>query len=263
MNSFEEILYMLQDKMETPVAWGKFHLMCIGISALVLILLTLKKKHSEVELKLVLATYGIIALALEIGKQLIWSINYDAVNNIITWDYQWYAAPFQLCTTPIFVSLICLFLKDGKTRNSLLSYLVFVTIWGGLLTVIIPDSCFTDDTLINIHTMWLHCGSLVLSLYLIISENVKVEKQDMIDGFKVFLVFALLAEILNITVYNMDVLNGEEFNMFYISPYFVSSLPVFNVLQERLPFLIYLFIYILAVFIGANIIYYLFRKRKV
>ena len=48
------------------------------------------------------------------------------------------------------------------------------------------------------------------------SENVKVEKQDMIDGFKVFLVFALLAEILNITVYNMDVLNGEEFNMFYI-----------------------------------------------
>ena len=54
------------------------------------------------------------------------------------------------------------------------------------------------------------------------SENVKVEKQDMIDGFKVFLVFALLAEILNITVYNMDILNGEEFNMFYISPYFVS-----------------------------------------
>ena len=41
MSSFEEILYMLQDKMETPVAWGWFHLMCIGISALILILLCL------------------------------------------------------------------------------------------------------------------------------------------------------------------------------------------------------------------------------
>ena len=263
MSSLEEILYMLQDKMETPVAWGWFHLMCIGISVAVLILLCLKKKHSEAELKLVLAIYGIIALGLEVAKQLIWSFNYDAINNIVSWDYQWYAAPFQLCTTPIFVSLICLFLKDGKARNSLLSYMVFVTIWGGLLTVLIPDSCFTGDTLINIHTMWLHCGSLVISLYLIMSENVKVEKQDMIDGFKVFLVFVLLAEILNITVYNMNVLNGEEFNMFYISPYFVSELPVFNVLQQRLPFLVYLFVYIASVFIGANVIYYLFRKRKV
>lgn len=263
MSSFEEILYILQDKMETPVAWGWFHLMWIGISAFVLILLCLKKKHGEIELKLVLATYGIIALILEVAKQLIWSFNYDAINNIVTWDYQWYAAPFQLCTTPIFVSLICLFLKDGKTRNSLLSYLAFVTIWGGLLTVIIPDSCFTSDTLINIHTMWLHCGSLVVSLYLIFSGNVKVEKQDMIDGFKVFLVFVLLAEILNITVYNMDILNGEEFNMFYISPYFVSELPVFNVLQEKLPFLAYLFVYIVAVLIGANVIYYLSRKREV
>ena len=173
MSSFKEILYILQDKMETPVAWGWFHLMWIGISAFVLILLCLKKKHGEIELKLVLATYGIIALILEVAKQLIWSFNYDAINNIVTWDYQWYAAPFQLCTTPIFVSLICLFLKDGKTRNSLLSYLAFVTIWGGLLTVIIPDSCFTSDTLINIHTMWLHCGSLVISLYLIMLKPAK------------------------------------------------------------------------------------------
>ena len=263
MSSFEEILYMLQDKMETPVAWGWFHLIWIGISAFVLILLCLKKKHGEIELKLVLGIYGIIALILEVAKQLIWSFNYDMINNVVAWDYQWYAAPFQLCTTPIFVSLICLFLKDGKTRNSLLSYMVFVTIWGGLLTVIIPDSCFTGDILINVHTMWLHCGSLVVSLYLIMSENIKIEKQDMISGFKVFLIFVLLAEILNITVYNMNILNGEEFNMFYISPYFVSELPVFNVLQEKLPFFIYLFVYIFAVYIGANIIYVLFRKRRV
>ena len=66
-----------------------------------------------------------------------------------------------------------------------------------------------------------------------------------------FLIFLVIAEILNITVYNMNVLNGEEFNMFYISPYFISTLPVFNVLQEKLPFMIYLLLYIIAICLGG------------
>ena len=38
----------------------------------------------------------------------------------------------------------------------------FVTILGSIMTIILPDSCFTADILINIHAMWLHCGSLIV-----------------------------------------------------------------------------------------------------
>jgi membrane protein DedA with SNARE-associated domain len=43
--------------------------------------------------------------------------------------------------------------------------------------------------------------------------------------------------------------------MFYISPYFTSTLPVFDIIQENVPFTIFLLIYILAIFIGSAIIY--------
>ena len=256
MNYFEKVLYMLQAEMNTPKAFGWFHLMWIFITIFSLLLLfKLRKKYSDKQLKIVLGVYGIIALILEVTKQIMWSFNYDAASGIITWDYQWYAAPFQLCTTPIFVSIICLFLKEGKLRNALLSYMAFITILGGFITILIPDSCFVSDILINIHTMWLHCGSFVVSSYLIMTGAVKLEKQNLINAFKVFIVFVLIAEVLNIVIYNMDILNGETFNMFYISPYFTSTLPVFNVLQENLPFILYLITYIIAICLGGTIVY--------
>ena len=256
MNFFGKLLYALQDKMERPEPYGWFHLMCIVIVVVSLIILyTRKNKYGDKQLKIVLGVYGIIAAILELAKQLIWSFNYDATSNTVIWDYQWYAAPFQLCTTPIFASIISILLKEGKLRKALLSYMAFVTILGSFMTIIIPDSCFTEDTLVNIHTMWLHCGSFVVSIYLLMTRTVKIDKQNLKAAIKVFLVFVLIAEILNIGIYNMDILNGETFNMFYISPYYISSLPVFDVIQQKVPFILYLFLYIIAIGIGATVVW--------
>ena len=257
MNLFERFLYILQSQMETPKSFGWFHIMWILFVVISLtILFILRKRHNEKMLKIILGTYGIIAFILELLKQLIWAFNYDSITNIVTWDYEWYSAPFQLCTTPIFISIICLFLKNNKLRKSLLSYMAFVTILGSLVTLMLPDSCFTSDILINIHTMWLHCGSLVVSFYLLISREVEINKKNFINSILVFLIFVVIAEVLNIVVYNSGILNGETFNMFYISPYFITHLPVFNTIQQNVPFIIYLFSYILIIFFGSLIVYF-------
>ena len=267
MNLFEKIIYLLQKKMETPKMYGWFHLLCGFITFFFIIFLYLKKKKNyEKQLKKVLATYGIIALLLELLKQISWAFNYDPITKIITWEYEWYAAPFQLCTTPIYVSLICLFLKKGKTRDSLLSYLAFVTILGSIATIIYPESCFVSDILINIHTMWLHCGSFVVSIYLITNNIVKLNKENFKNSIIVFLIFLLLAFIMNIVVYNSGILNGQTFNMFYISPYFISSLPIFNIIQENVPYILFLLIYIIAISLGSFVIYIissLIKNKKV
>lgn len=265
MNIFEKVLYMLQKEMETPKAFGWFHFMWIFLVVLSLVLLHKKRNYyNEKQLKKVLGTYGIIAFLLELAKQLIWSFNYDIVTQVVTWDYQWYAAPFQFCTTPIFVCIICLFLKECKFRNHLLSYMAFATILGSIVTILLPDSCFTSDILVNIHTMWLHCGSFVVSIYLLMTGNVKIEKQNLKEAIKVFLVFVLLAETLNVFIYNSGILNGETFNMFYISPYFITHLPVFKTIQENVPFLIYLAIYVFTISLGATVVYCIakFIKNK-
>ena len=259
MNLFEKILYSLQAEMTTPKPWGWFHLMWIGLVVISLsILFKIRKRYSNKQLKPVLGIYGIVALILELTKQLIWSFNYDTINNTVSWDYQWYAAPFQLCTTPIFASIICLFLdENSKLKEALLSYMAYVTILGSFMTMIIPDSCFTSDIVVNIHTMWLHLGSFVVSIYLLICGAVNINEKSFKNALKVFIVFVLIAEILNIGIYNSGVLNGETFNMFYISPYFISSLPVFDVIQKNVPFVIYLLIYIAAIGIGSCFVYFI------
>jgi hypothetical protein len=263
MNLFYKFLYFLQGEMTEPKAFGWFHLMWLFFVLVVIIFLyKKKKKNSEKQLKLVLGTYGIIAFVLELLKQVIWSFNFDSVTNIVTWDYQWYAFPFQLCTTPIFISLICLFLKKGKLRNSLLSYMAFVTILGSISTIILPDSCFVSDILVNIHTMWLHLGSFVVSVYLIMNGIVKLNWNNLKSAIYVFLVFVLIALGINIIVYNSGVLNGETFNMFYISPYFPSTLPVFDVIYEKVFYVLFLFIYVVILSLGAGIIYVVAKLIK-
>ena len=149
MSLFDSIMNFLQTPMEDPKPFGWFHLMCIAIMTIVIVILFLRrKKHDEKQLKLVLGIYGIIAFFLELLKQISWSYSIDSVYNIGTWDYTWYSAPFQLCTTPIFVTLICLFLKKGRLRDSLLSYVAFITIWGSFTTIILPDSCFVTNKMI-------------------------------------------------------------------------------------------------------------------
>lgn len=258
MNWFEKLLYSLQGTMDTPKPYGWFHLLWIFLTiTAIVVLFLLRKKYNEKQLKWVLGTYGIITFILEFTKQLIWSFNFDPSTLLVTWDYTWYAAPFQLCTTPMYVSLICLFLKKNVIRDSLLSYVAFYTILGSIMTIIIPDSCFTSDILINIHTMYLHCGSLVVSVYLLFTKEIKINYKNLLHGFIVFLIFVFIANGLNITFYKTGIIGDETFNMFYISPYFISSLPVYNAIQESIPYIFYLMIYIISIYLGGNIIYFL------
>ena len=135
--------------------------------------------------------------------------------------------------------------------------MAFITILGSFMTIIIPDSCFVETIEINIHTMWLHCGSFVVSVYLLMSGTVEINKKNLMNSFKVFLVFVFLAEVLNIAIYKSGILNSETFNMFYISPYFTSTLPVFDIIQSNVPFIIYLMTYIFAIGLGSIVVYYI------
>lgn len=42
------------------------------------------------------------------------------------------------------------------------------------MTIMLPESCFTSDILVNIHTMWLHCGSFVVS---VISKEIEINNR--------------------------------------------------------------------------------------
>lgn len=253
-----KIIEILQTEMERPMSYGWFHLMWILLSFVaIFILYKIRNKYDEKQLKIVLSIYGIIVFILELLKQISWA--YDLNTN--TWSYSWYSAPFQLCTMPIYMCLICLFLKKNKLRDYLLSFICFYTILGSIATMIMPDSCFVSEILINIHTMYLHCGSFVISIYLLMNE-IKPTKDNFIGSFKVFMACVSFALLLDISFYKLGFIGNETFNMFYISPYFPSTLPVFSMIYDKVPYLIFLLIYILSLSLGAYIVYLVVKMPK-
>ena len=131
----------------------------------------------------------------------------------------------------------------------------FITILGSIATVIMPDSCFTTDPLVNFHTSWLHFGSFVVSVYLIMSGEVKADVKTFKNAIPVFIIFVAIAQVLNFQIHNSGVLNGETFNMFYISPYFISELPVFCDIQQSVPYIVFFLTYIFALSFGGFIIF--------
>ena len=84
-----------------------------------------------------------------------------------------------------------------------------------------------------------------------VMTNIKSFRNSII----VFLIFVCIANFMNIFIYNIGILNDETFNMFYISPYFISTLPVFDTIQSNVFYIVYLMIYIAALIFGAFIIY--------
>ena len=248
MNLFEKILYFIQQlEMETPKPYGWFHLLWIAMTVIAIFLLCRTKNAHSVKFRnRVLATYAIVSWTLEILKQLLFSMDVSA-EGLVTWSYQWYAAPFQFCTTPFITAFLLIFLKEGRFKNALISYLGFYTTAAGFATVLMPTTLFVRTIEVNVHTMFIHCGSIVIGLYLLISGNAKPAFSHLRDAFFVFLTYVGIAELLNVFVYQSGVLGSDNvFNMFYISPYFNSSLPVFCDLQPKLPFALFLFLYIFA-----------------
>lgn len=247
---------MSQWEMTEPTAFGFYHIMwLVFIGIAIFGLYKIKDNYNENQLKKVLGIYGIVVLITETLKQLTWSINYDTVEKIVTWDYQWYSFPFQLCSTPMYVALICIFLKKCKLRDCLLSYIAYITILGSIATIFMPDSCFTTNVISNFHTSWLHFGSFVVSVYLLMTREVKIDVKTFKDAIPVFLIGVGMATFMNIYVHSSGILNGETFNMFYISPYFISELPVFCDIQQNVPFIIFLLTYVFALTFGGFIIF--------
>lgn len=255
MNLIAKVWRVLQVDMPEPTPYGWYHLMWIllGVAAIAF-LYAQRSRFGEKQLKWVLGIYGGVAATTELLKQLSWSLVESEATGQLVWDYSWYSAPFQLCSTPIYVSLICLFLKKGKLRDHLLSYLALVTILGGFMTMILPESCFVEDILVNIHTMWLHCGSLVVGVYLLVSKAVPLTARSLRYAGVTFLCLTGIALTMNVAVYHSGVLNGETFNMFYISPYFISELPVFNTIQQAVPYPVFLASYVVGLMLGSALI---------
>lgn len=247
----KEFFYFLNSiTMPEPRIWSAFHIACFLITVCLTVMFALdKKRGARISPRTVFGVYGFGALALEIIKQLMWAV--AETEEGLCWSYSWYSAPFQYCTMPLYLSLILFFSGNEKLNGYLLCFLGFYAVLSMTGVMFYPGDVFTEHVLINVHTMYLHGGGLAVALFVLIRGLVPFTLKSVLKGYGVFLVCAAAALALDIGVELSGINEGKTFNMFYISPYYESTLPVFSSLWHKLPYPLFLLSYLLTFFAGG------------
>src|SRR5690606_11564090 len=164
-----EILKFLDGNMETPVAYSPFatswfHWLSLIVLAITTVwFISYFKRANEKQIKKVILISGIIMVLFEIYKQVIF--NYSET------EYQWYAFPFQFCSTPMYLYLILGLSKSRKLDQFLIAYLATYATFAGYAVMLYPSTVFVPTIGINIQTMVHHGLIAVIGIALLVKYN--------------------------------------------------------------------------------------------
>ncbi len=252
MNAFEQFLLAFKATMPEPTYYGWFHLMFIAIAVTAITLLCVFARNiREKNLRRIILGCWLVLVVFEIYKQLVFSINNN--DGVAVWHYQWYAFPFQLCSSPLYLLPFVAFLKEGKVRDSIIAFLATYSLFGGLIVFIYPNDVFVATIGINIQTMVHHGLQLVLGVYLMVYYRKKINWQFFLRGVAVFAVMCAIAMSLNVIFYYLV---DETFNMFYFSPYYPCTLAVLgDFIWPNVPYSVFLLVYLIGFTITATVIF--------
>ena len=237
---------------DVPPAYGSYHLISIILTVVLAVALSLLyKKIGEKNVRWVILTVSVIAILLEVYKQITYTFSVE--NGEIVSDYQWYAFPFQFCSVPMYAGVLA-GLTKGKLHDCLCAFLASYAIFAGLCVMIYPGDVFSTVAGVNFQTMYCHGSMITLGVSLLAFGYVKNAHKTILRAMPVFAVAVGLAVIMNEVVYRTNIAEGETFNMFFVSPHFEGTLPVYSTIQQVVPYPLCLILYILAFSIAAYVI---------
>ncbi len=233
MTFWERLIELLDTKMTEPALFGWFHLLFLALSIAAGVLLVRWCKDTHRYARRVVLITAVIVLLAEVYKQINYTFTVGATGVVA--DYQWYAFPWQFCSTPMYVGLLAgLTPKGGKVHQSLCAYLATYAVFAGLCVMAYPGDVFIETVGINIQTMVCHGSMLSIGIYLLATGYVPRTHKTILHALPVFCAMAAVAMVLNEIAYRTDLLETENFNMFYFSPHQDPHLPVYSLVQEAL-----------------------------
>ena len=252
MEFWQNILRIMDTSMEKPTLYGWFHLLWIAVSILAAVALCMThKKGDDARVRKVVFGTAVAVMLLEVYKLVNYSFSYE---NGISYDFQWYAFPWQFCSTPMYVGFLTGIFRKGKIHASLNAYLATFAMFAGIVVMIYPSTAFTQTIGINIQTMICHGSMITVGIYLMYSGYVKLEQKTILKAIPVFAVTLGIAVLLNEIAYQSGLLETETFNMFFVSPYCEPSLPVYSLVQQAVAYPWSLIIYIAGFSLASYLI---------
>ncbi len=257
MTSFESFLHILQAQMPTPSVYGIWHIAFLLLTVVCTVLLVWKfRDASDKTLRRLLLAVWIVMVALEVYKQLVFSM--DVTDGVATWQYQWYTFPFQFCSTPLYALPFIVWLPDGWLRKAFMAFFSTFSLFAGIAVMLYPADVFISMIGINVQTMIHHGGQVAIGILLVAYNRHRLNKRYFAESLLLFYVFAAIAMAMNLGVHAALVAARMEdtvFNMFFISPYHDCTLPVLSAIYPKVPYPVFLLIYLVGFAVISALIY--------
>ena len=242
------LLDFLSTEMTRPIAynniessWFQYLTLIVWLSLMVYAFLLSKRYHEEKATKAIFYV-GLIILGFEVYKQVVFT--YEATS------YQWYAFPFQFCSTPMYIMIIQRF-TCGRTKKALWMYLQTYGFFAGVAVMFYPVAVFHKMIGINIQTMVHHGAMAVVGFYLLLHAKPKI--QNFLDASVIFLMLTMIAVIMN-GIFNLFN-HSASFNMFFLNPKFQSHIPVISLFQAHVSSSLYIVIFMVGFSLIGFIMY--------
>ena len=253
----QEFLEWLAVPMERPKSYGTFHLtfMIVGL-IIVIVAAFLLRKLNEKQNRIFLGIVGGILTISEIIKIL---FNTFIING---GNFAWWVFPFQLCSIPMYLCLICAFVKNEKFNSYLYEFMFGISLLTAFLTLAEPSGLHKDYIFLTWHSYIWHLTLIFIGLYLYFSKRACINKYGFLKAMAVFGVVATIAFILNLSI------KQPGFNAFYMSPYVPSQIVVFDKIWLSAGWFVSNLAYVVAILAACAGVYYLAylfrcqRKKK-
>lgn len=255
MNLIEKLMKATVCPIDKPEAYGLYHILFMIISlAIIITFCYLMRKNSDKTFRIVLISMGSFLILTEIYKQFyyLYAIGRDG--------YDWDILPFQLCSVPMYISVIAGCMKQGKVRDCILEYLVTIGFLGGIMAYLEPSGILHDDLFKLLHSSIWHAMLIWIALYILFTKNANLRLKNYPKALVVLAGVVVIATILNLVFKDKA---SVGFNMCYISPFRNTPLAVFkdfdvffkNLLGNYPGRILSIFIYLIGVSLGGFIIY--------
>ena len=231
---------------EAPPVYGSFHLFFVlfGCAAAITAAWLLRGFRSEKASSRVYGITGLVLLFGEIYKQL---FHYVIIGE---GSYDWWIFPFQLCSIPMYLCLLLPWIHSGKWRKTCATFLMDFGLLGALGTFIDPSGLLHPYLILTIHGFVWHILLVFLGFYVLMSGQADLSLRGFGRTLPLFSVCCLLAEAGNCLLHNRGVID-----LFYISPYTVSTQLFFADIDQMLGRPFGIAFYIFTMIAGAYFIH--------
>ena len=259
MSFLECLLRLTAWPMTPPVLYGPFHLLAaFGGSAVAIWVAWLfsPKDHPNTNTRIhqqkfdrIMLISGVILLIGELYKQL---MNFYVVNDHV---YDWWIFPFQLCSLPMYLCPLLIMIHNEKRHRILCTFLLDFNMMGAVATFIDPSGIFHPYWTLTLHGVLWHLMLIFVGFVIIFSRKADLTTKGFLRTLPLFAFFCLAAEVLNSILHRFSAAN-----LFYISPWEMSTQLLFGDIDRTLGRPVGILLYILAMIAGAWLIHNTARK---